>query len=119
MAVWDRLSVWWRSLQVPWRRWRIIDQFDAGDEVPERLPNRGVALVGPPESPTWAVFDCPCRSGHRLMVNLDRTRHPYWRVETRKPLSIRPSIDNVTPERRCHFIMSGGKVSWSTAMSEE
>ena len=48
MAVWDKLSAWWRSLQVPWRRWRIIDQLDAGDEVPERLPNRGVVLVGPP-----------------------------------------------------------------------
>ena len=53
------------------------------------------------------------------MVNLDRTRHPYWRIETRKPLSIRPSIDNVTPARRCHFIMRGGKVHWATAMSEE
>ena len=114
-----RLIAWWRSLPLPWRRWRIVERVGAADEVPERLPQRAVVLVGAPESPSWIVFDCPCHSGHRLMVNLDRTRHPFWRIESPRPLSIRPSIDNISLERRCHFTIRGGKISWAIATSEE
>ena len=113
MAGMKRLIAWWQSLPLPWRPWRIVGQVGAGDEVAERLPHRGVVLVGTRESATWAVFDCPCRTGHRLMVNLDRARHPFWTIESRTPLSIRPSIDDITPERRCHFTIRGGTLRWS------
>ena len=119
MAGMKSLMGWWQSLPLPWRPWRIVGQAGAGDEVPERLPHRGVLLVGAPESATWAVFDCPCRTGHRLMVNLDRTRHPFWRIESRRPLSIRPSIDDITSERRCHFIIRDGKLRWAIATNGE
>lgn len=114
-----RLVAWWRSLPLPWRSWRIVERVGAADEVPERLPQRGVVLVGAPASRAWAVFDCPCGTGHRLMVNLDRTRHPFWTIEFREPLSILPSIDNITPERRCHFIIRDGKIGWATSTIEE
>ena len=114
-----RLIAWWRALPLPWRPWRIVERVGAADEVPERLPQRGVVLVGAPESPAWAVFDCPCGTGHRLMVNLDRTRHPYWTIELRRPLSIRPSIDDTTPERRCHFIVRDGRIRWAISTNEE
>ena len=65
MAEMKRLIAWWRSLSLPWRRWQIVGQVGAGDEVPEQLPYRGVVLVGAPESATWAVFECPCQTGHR------------------------------------------------------
>ena len=96
-----------------WCNWRIVGQVGAGDEVPDRLPNKGVVLVGAPGSATWAAFDCPCRTGHRLMLNLDRARRPFWRVDPLKPLSIRPSIDSISPERRCHFIVHGGRIHWA------
>ncbi len=119
MAAVKALIVWWRSLPLPWRRWRIVDHVRAGDEVPDCLPHRAVVLVGPPASPAWAVFDCPCGTGHRLMVNLDRTRQPFWRIEDRHRLSIFPSIDNITPERRCHFIVRGGTITWAVATDED
>ena len=102
---------WWQSLAFPWRAWRVVGQVDAGDEVPDRLPNKGAVLVGTPASATWVAFDCPCRTGHRLMVNLDRSRRPFWSVDSLKPLTIRPSIDDITPERRCHFIVRGGRIT--------
>ena len=107
------LLIWWQSLPITWRYWRIVGQVDAGDEVPERLPYRGVALVGATEKAKWAVFDCPCRTGHRLMLNLDTTKYPYWRIESQKPLTIWPSIDNVTLESRCHFTIRLGKITWA------
>ena len=119
MAGMKNLIVCWRSLPFPWRRWRIVERVREADDVPERLPERGVVLVGPQESPTWAVFDCPCHTGHRLMVNLDRTRYPFWTIESRRQLSIRPSIDSVTTQRRCHFIMRRGRIRWAVATNED
>ena len=113
MAGMRRLIVWWQSLPLPWRVWRVVGQVGEGDGVPDRLPDKGVVLVGAPGSATWAAFDCPCRTRHRLMVNLDRSRHPFWSVDCLKPLTIRPSIDDITPERRCHFFVRGGRISWA------
>ena len=113
------LIAWWQSLPLPWRNWRIVGQVLAGDEVSERLPHRGIVLVGPLENATWAVMNCPCRTGHRLMVNLDKTRRPFWKIESRNPLSIHPSIDNVTPERRCHFTIRADKTIWAITTSKE
>jgi hypothetical protein len=106
---------WWQWLPLPWRQWRVVGRVDAGDEVPDRLPRKGVVLVGAPERPTWAAFDCPCRRGHRLMVNLNTERYPAWHVQSLRPLSIQPSIDNITPQQRCHFFMRGGKIVWAGA----
>lgn len=112
MAGLEELGAWWESLPLPWRRWRIVGQVAAGDEIPDRLPHRGVVLVGTQDSATWAAFDCPCRKGHRLLINLDSRRYPFWRIDSHKPLSIRPSIDDITPGGRCHFTISGGKTRW-------
>ena len=107
------LIAWWQKLPIPWRPWRVVDQVNSGDEVPERLPYKGVVIVGASRNPTWAAFDCPCRSGHRLMVNLDRRRHPFWNLDSLKPLTIRPSIDDTTTKRRCHFFVQRGRITWT------
>ena len=119
MAAMKILATWWRSLPFLWRRWRIVSWVGAGDDVPESLPQRGVVLVGTSASPTWAVFDCPCRTGHRLMVNLDRTRYPFWTIELQRPLSIHPSIDNITRTRRCHFTIRNGRLRWAVPTNPE
>ena len=113
MAGMKKLIDWWQSLPLPWRAWRVVGHVVTGDEVPARMPDKGVVLVGSPRSATWAAFDCPCRTGHRLMVNLDRARHPFWSVDSLKPLSIHPSIDDITLERRCHFTVRGGRINWT------
>lgn len=109
---------WWQWIVVPGRRWRVVTRVAAGDEVPERLPRRGVALIGPADSPTWAAFDCPCQRDHRLMVNLDTARHPAWMITSTKPFGLRPSIDDISQERRCHFIMDAGRIKWTRGGGE-
>jgi hypothetical protein len=104
---------WWQWLPLPWRRWRVVGHVDAGDEVPDRLPSKGAVLVGSSAQPTWIAFDCPCRTGHRLMVNLDSRRRPAWHIDTARRLTIRPSVDNITQDRRCHFFIRGGKIVWA------
>ena len=113
MAKLEKITTWWQSLPFPWRPWRIVGHVEASDEVPEKLPVKGVILVGVPGCATWAAFECPCRMGHRLMVNLDKSRCPYWNIDSVKPLTIYPSIHDITPRRRCHFFMRGGRIKWA------
>src|SRR4051812_5498462 len=90
---------WW----IPFRRWRIVAIFDAADEIPAKLPARGAVLVGSFDRPKWIAFDCPCKSGHRIMVTLDPGHQPHWSIVTRKKLSISPSVDYHEKSRRCHY----------------
>ena len=107
-----KLVAWYKALRLPWRRWRIIGWVDAGDEVPDELAYRGVVLVGTPQYASWAALDCPCGTGHRLLVNLDSCRHPHWELEFGSRLSLWPSIDVRGRDRRCHFVVNNGKVRW-------
>ncbi len=101
---------WWQWW--PFFRWRIVALAVAADEVPERLPRNGAVFIGTPHHPKWLVFDCPCRSGHRIMLPLDASRKPYWRVFGPKPLSVQPSVDYAGPDRRCHYFIKNGRVIW-------
>ena len=112
MAVLGKLVNWWRLLPFPWRLWRVLGYVDASDEIPAELCAKGVILVGSPSRMTWAAFDCPCQMGHRLMLNLDSSRHPCWIIDALEPLTIRPSVDHITSELRCHFLVCRGKITW-------
>lgn len=115
MAGMKKLLAWWRSLTLFWRPWHIAGYVDAADEVPAVLSAKGVILVGSEGNPTWAALDCPCRRGHRLMVNLDKSRRPVWTIDSMKPLTIRPSIDDITPDGQCHFVLRRGRIRWAYA----
>jgi hypothetical protein len=92
--------------------WQIVQQVEAADDIPKDIAKHGIVLVGPARKPTWMAFDCPCERGHRIMVNLDHSRWPYWKIWQRRPISISPSFDILTGDRRCHFVVQGGNVKW-------
>src|SRR5213593_4188245 len=96
---------WW-----PWRRWRIVGEVDAADNIPTRLPRNAAVLVGTRQAPKWLSFDCPCRSGHRIVLNLDRSRWPHWRIGTGRRMTLSPSVDSSRPQGRCHYLITGGRV---------
>ena len=104
---------WWQW--IPIHRWRVVGAVDSADEVPERLPRNAAVLVGTSQAPKWIAFDCPCRSGHRVMLNTDLKRHPAWRVSTspRGSLSILPSVDFRDRGRRCHYFVRTGRIIWA------
>jgi hypothetical protein len=101
---------WWQWL--PWLPWRLVVVVEAADEIPNRMPRNGIALVGSQGYPKWLAFDCPCRTGHRVMVNLDPARSPRWRLSGEKALTIWPSFDCRQPQRRCHYLITHGRVVW-------
>ena len=113
MALDGRLR-WWQAL--PHRKWRLVLLVDEADEVPERLPRRGAVLVGAAEKPKWIAFDCPCRQGHRVMLNLDLRRLPAWSLVSQRPLTRSPSIDDYAVG--CHFFLRQGKIKWAPSRTE-
>jgi hypothetical protein len=110
MAELNRIP-WWEWL--PIFPWRIVAAVAAADEVPTTLPRNGVVLVGNHQHSKWLVFDCPCRTGHRIMINLDRANRPYWRLSGRYRISVEPSIDFKNAQRRCHYFIRNGKIAWA------
>lgn len=97
---------------LPGPTWHIATTVEAADEVPEVLPLHGAVLVGTPSHPKWLAFDCPCESGHRIMISLDRGRRPRWVVRRTGALTIWPSVDYDSDDRRCHYIVRNGRVLW-------
>ena len=101
---------WWQWL--PLLPWRIVAVVDSADGVPQRLPRNGAVLVGPRTQPKWIAFDCPCHTGHRIMLNTDLARSPHWSTTGHGPLTIFPSIDSAARSRRCHYFIRKGRTQW-------
>lgn len=99
----------------PTRRWRVTCTAGNVDEVPCTIPKRRACLVGSGQLQKWLIFDCPCNTGHRIMLNLDASRTPYWRLYTTRAqrITVSPSIDYRDGLRHCHYVLRAGRVIWS------
>ena len=107
--LWDMAAI-----RLVFRPWLLAGTVSDGDEVPDRIPPRRAVLVGGPSRWKWLVFDCPCHTGHRIMLNLDPHRRPHWklRVSPTRRITVSPSIDYRGRDRSCHYLITGGKVVW-------
>jgi len=84
-------------------------------DVPGRLDQGQVLLVGSKaDRPDWLALQCPCDTGHQLLLNLSPSRRPLWVVtsDMGTTLHLRPSVDSLSPAGRCHFWVRDGAVSW-------
>jgi len=102
---------WWHWLPV--FGWRVVAVVESADDIPLRLPRNGVVLVGQPTKPKWIAFDCPCRTGHRIVLNTDKARRPHWSVLLGSKFSVSPSIDYHDRYKRCHYFIRNGRVDWA------
>jgi hypothetical protein len=109
------LKRWWQSRHPgPWRVALVVSE---ADQIPITMSAYQAVLVAPEGKSKWLAFDCPCGTGHRVMLNLDRARWPYWTVFSDAPLTISPSVDMETSDRRCHYLLYYGHVNWVPAFS--
>lgn len=102
---------WWRRHHRGKAKISTVRRFGSVADVPDVLPRRVLAVVGEPAA--WIVFECPCGTGHRIMVRArshDRVAH--WSLVNADALTLRPSVDSVLPDRRCHFWLREGRVEW-------
>lgn len=80
-------------------------------DLPSRLHPSRLYLVGTPAK--WAVFRCPCGTGHQIDLNLMHAGLARWTItlDSQCRPSVHPSID-VRADRRCHFWLTVGEVRW-------
>jgi hypothetical protein len=102
---------WWHWL--PRFRYFLAGNVEHADEVPERIPAKAAVLVGTLRQPKWLAFDCPCRTGHRILIPLDHSYRPHWQVLSTAPLTISPSVDYQTQKQSCHYFIRNGRVLWT------
>lgn len=88
---------------------------ESADEVPERLPRNGIVLVGSHGRLKWVAFDCPCRADHRILLNVDSGRRPFWQVtkDHAGRLTVSPSVDAMNGRSRCHYFIRDGRILWA------
>lgn len=110
----ERMKIrWWQWL--PFWSWRLVEVVESADEISERLPRNAISIVGSPDRPKWIAFDCPCRMGHRILINADPKRKPFWQfgVNKRGHVTLAPSVDYSDKAKRCHYIVRDGKIIWA------
>jgi alpha-D-ribose 1-methylphosphonate 5-phosphate C-P lyase len=93
-------------------RWKADVDATSVADVPTRIRTRHAVVVGSSIHSKWLVFDCPCRRGHRVVLNLDASHYPMWQITAEYPLTVRPSVDEVSRFGRCHYIIRDGLVKW-------
>jgi len=101
---------WWEWL--PRGRWNVVARVPEADDIPSTMPPKSAVLVASGEHVKWLAFDCPCRRGHRVLLNLDPAHWPSWRVYDQRGLTVWPSIDSRQHGYRCHFWLTHGRVVW-------
>ena len=95
-----------------WRRWKADSRVDSVGDVPDVIPPRHAVRVGTSNFDKWLVFDCPCRRGHRVMLNLDVEHRPRWSIGDGYLLDLGPSVDEVSRVGYCHYVVRAGRVQW-------
>jgi hypothetical protein len=108
------MNIHWRQW-LPFQRWRCIGIVESADDIPLKLPRNAAVIVASGGPPKWISFDCPCRSGHRVLLNTDPSRKPSWSImqSPKRGLSIAPSVDFRDGRRRCHYFVSNGRIIWA------
>ena len=100
------------------QRWRRRKRYSAihvvasMSDIPQALDEE-IFVVGASGSFKWAVFDCPCRLGHTLTVNLMKSHWPRWKASIAHGcVSLRPSV--IVDDHPCqsHFWLTANKVQW-------
>lgn len=110
----DRLVDWWRRRQRTVPRIDSVAYYERQSEAPTSIPRHKLVLIGKGEHLKWAAFECPCGTGHKIMVNLSTTRAPNWRVvvDNGSP-TLLPSINYHDEYGRCHFWLRSGRIEFT------
>lgn len=107
---------WWRvpAGRVFVRPWQVEAAVPEVDQAPQRIRSRRAFLVAAEAHPKRLVFDSPCVSGHRILLNLDRSRRPFGalRVAEDRRFTLDRSVDYRDHRRSCHYFLSEGRVEW-------
>lgn len=78
-------------------------------DFPNEVAAGVVYLVGKENDKWAALFECPCGCDSVIHLNLISGSRPLWKIVSRNPITIRPSIKRIEG-CRSHFHIREGEV---------
>ncbi len=107
-----RLSRWFKSQKKEPQYFGRVHTVATMSAVPSEI-GRDMYIVEKGRRRVWAIFNCPCERGHRLVVNLSPSRRPYWSVSVRRGLaSFWPSLW-LKQDCKSHFWIRNSRIYWA------
>lgn len=112
-----KLSRWLNSQKEP-RYYSGVHTVPFMSVIPSEI-GRDLYIVARGRRKGWAVFNCPCEGGHRLVVNLSPNRTPCWSISVRKGVaSIWPSLW-LRQDCKSHFWVRKSRIYWARLDDED
>ena len=114
----------WRWLRRHWLSWfqwsahskePFIRYYEV-DELPNKLENHLLYVVGEGRHRWYAAMICPCGCGETLHMGLLEDARPRWRAvrQNTGTATLLPSV-NRKVGCRAHFFLEHGKIRWCDA----
>lgn len=105
----------WRSLSNRGAKKRkpAVYRTEHFAELPEKLQNDRLYVIGNESFPWAVVMLCPCGCGAVIQLSLLETDSPRWRLAVdRKDLAtLSPSVHR-TKGCKSHFFLRAGQIAW-------
>jgi Family of unknown function (DUF6527) len=110
----EKLVLWFKKQKEPPQHFQKVHVVSVMSAIPNDL-GQDIYIVEKDHQRTWAVFECPCDTSHRLVVNLARSRRPSWGISVRKnKVSLWPSLW-LKGLCNSHFWIRNSRVYWARA----
>lgn len=82
------------------------------DDLPEKLFDRTIYIIGTLEEPWLLAFYCPCGCKKIIKLNLIKGTYPRWNFKVSKgKINIVPSVWGISG-CKSHFVIRKSKVIW-------
>lgn len=82
------------------------------EDLPEKLLNKTIYIVGNKNEPWSIAFNCPCGCKDIIHLNLIKDAHPRWKFKVSEDrINITPSIWRISG-CKSHFLIRNGKTVW-------
>nr|BAN09973.1 conserved hypothetical protein [Mesorhizobium loti NZP2037] len=95
---------------------RLLPRYRAVfvDDLPDRLKERRIYLVGEDRDSWQAAMICPCGCRARIQLSLVPRDKPSWKAEVgcAGVVTLKPSIWRVK-DCRAHFFVRAGRIVWA------
>ena len=107
--IWKRLRTWFQRFG----QTRSVYRARRVSDLPDRLENGEVYVIGDGEYDWSAAMLCPCGCGNVLEMNLLPDAKPVWSITVGpdQSVTLHPSVWKKTG-CRSHFFLRNGTVEW-------
>lgn len=91
----------------------FVSRVVASYPNPEDIAPEEIVIVGDEKYRKWACFRCPGGCGEIILLSLNKSRRPSWRLllDWLKRPTLHPSVRQLN-DCKCHFWVRKGRVDW-------